>query len=163
MPKFSLWCVCVCVCVCVCDSHAGCNLSYCLSWYAFQLNSTCTLGFVVVASLIYIAVRKPLAMSQSSPLCLVSRVPSFLRQWMVWSFQTCGVPGISAFPEGDNVFAWIGTIKGSLQLSMKDWPTGWHWSSLQTIPSNLQVSNLTHSASIPMSTNMATFALICCR
>jgi len=78
---FSL--VCVCVCVCVCDSHAGCNLSFCLSWYAFQLNSTCTLGFVVVASLIYIAARKPLAMSLSSPHCLVSRVPSFLRQWMV--------------------------------------------------------------------------------
>ncbi len=29
------------------------------------------------------------------------------------SFQTCGDPGISAFPEGDNIFAWIGTIKGS--------------------------------------------------
>lgn len=27
--------------------------------------------------------------------------------------QTCGDPGISAFPEGDNIFSWIGTIKGS--------------------------------------------------
>jgi hypothetical protein len=78
--------------------------------------------------LIYIAARKPLAMSLSSPHCLVSRVPSFLRQWMVWFFQTCGVLGIPAFPEGDNIFAWIGTIKGSLQLSMRDWPTSWHWS-----------------------------------
>lgn len=24
-----------------------------------------------------------------------------------------GDPGISAFPEGDNIFSWIGTIKGS--------------------------------------------------
>ncbi|CAM6049235.1 unnamed protein product [Sphagnum compactum] len=31
--------------------------------------------------------------------------------------STCGVPGISVFPEGDNIFAWIGTIKGSKFLS----------------------------------------------
>ncbi|KAH9563646.1 hypothetical protein CY35_05G136500 [Sphagnum magellanicum] len=36
------------------------------------------------------------------------------------SLMTCGVLGIPAFPEGDNIFAWIGTIKGSLQLSMRD-------------------------------------------
>ncbi|KAG0576014.1 hypothetical protein KC19_5G048500 [Ceratodon purpureus] len=29
------------------------------------------------------------------------------------SLMTCGDPGISAFPEGDNIFSWIGTIKGS--------------------------------------------------
>ena len=42
--------------------------------------------------------------------------------------QTCGDPGISAFPEGDNIFLWVGTIKGcaatvydglSYKLSMK--------------------------------------------
>jgi ubiquitin-conjugating enzyme E2 C len=30
-----------------------------------------------------------------------------------YDVQTCGDPGISAFPEGDNIFSWIGTIKGS--------------------------------------------------
>lgn len=30
-----------------------------------------------------------------------------------YGVQTCGDPGISAFPEGDNIFSWIGTIKGS--------------------------------------------------
>jgi ubiquitin-conjugating enzyme E2 C len=29
------------------------------------------------------------------------------------SLMTCGDPGISGFPEGDNIFSWIGTIKGS--------------------------------------------------
>ena len=28
--------------------------------------------------------------------------------------QTRGDPGVSAFPEGDNIFSWVGTIKGSL-------------------------------------------------
>lgn len=28
--------------------------------------------------------------------------------------QTCVDPGISAFPDGDNIFSWIGTIKGSV-------------------------------------------------
>lgn len=27
--------------------------------------------------------------------------------------QTRGDPGVSAFPEGDNIFSWVGTIKGS--------------------------------------------------
>lgn len=29
------------------------------------------------------------------------------------SLMTCGDPGISAFPEGDNIFSWAGTIQGS--------------------------------------------------
>ncbi|MCO5583933.1 hypothetical protein L7F22_037851 [Adiantum nelumboides] len=29
------------------------------------------------------------------------------------ALMTCGDPGVSAFPEGDNIFSWIGTIKGS--------------------------------------------------
>ncbi|BBN06501.1 ubiquitin-conjugating enzyme E2 C [Marchantia polymorpha subsp. ruderalis] len=29
------------------------------------------------------------------------------------SLMTCGDPGISAFPDGDNIFSWVGTIKGS--------------------------------------------------
>lgn len=41
-------------------------------------------------------------------------------QAKLMSLMTCGVLGISAFPEGDNIFAWIGTIEGSLQLSMRD-------------------------------------------
>ena len=45
-------------------------------------------------------------------------IPIFLRIFCLGdmgflTFQTCGDPGISAFPEGDNIFSWIGTIKGS--------------------------------------------------
>eukprot|EP00250_Pteridium_aquilinum_P008957 c18339_g1_i1 orf=322-879(-) len=29
------------------------------------------------------------------------------------ALMTCGDPGVSAFPEGDNIFSWVGTIKGS--------------------------------------------------
>ncbi|KAH8962935.1 hypothetical protein BDL97_05G127100 [Sphagnum fallax] len=38
-------------------------------------------------------------------------------QAKLMSLMTCGVLGISAFPEGDNIFAWIGTIEGSKFLS----------------------------------------------
>lgn len=30
------------------------------------------------------------------------------------ALMTCGDPGVSAFPEGDNIFSWVGTIKGSV-------------------------------------------------
>ncbi|CAK9877141.1 unnamed protein product [Sphagnum jensenii] len=39
------------------------------------------------------------------------------RKSLGFPFNTCGVLGISAFPEGDNIFAWIGTIEGSKFLS----------------------------------------------
>jgi hypothetical protein len=77
--------------------------------------------------------------------------------------QTCGDPGISGFPEGDNIFSWIGTIKGSTATVYEGLASSWLWSSLLTTPSNLPLSNLTRFASIPMLTNMATYALIFCR
>lgn len=36
----------------------------------------------------------------------------FLKKNIVVASQMSGSPGISAFPEGDNMFKWIGTIEG---------------------------------------------------
>eukprot|EP00249_Psilotum_nudum_P012037 c23547_g1_i1 orf=444-1016(+) len=34
-------------------------------------------------------------------------------QTELMALMTCGDPGISAFPDGENIFSWVGTIKGS--------------------------------------------------
>ncbi|KAH7424274.1 hypothetical protein KP509_11G000500 [Ceratopteris richardii] len=34
-------------------------------------------------------------------------------QTELMALMTSGDPGVSAFPEGDNIFSWVGTIKGS--------------------------------------------------
>eukprot|EP00850_Spirogloea_muscicola_P011882 SM000075S21971 [mRNA] locus=s75:384172:385622:- [translate_table: standard] len=57
----------------------------------------------------------PAAGKHSQPGCPSADGHSVARrlQSELMALMTCGDPGISAFPEGDNIFQWAGTIKGS--------------------------------------------------
>jgi hypothetical protein len=100
-----------------CDFSAGCKLSWCLSWYdallqhwsghrqefVFSLGGGLFLGLALFALGCYLILYN---------ICENFHLRSLSRLfWVI--FQTCGDPGISGFPEGDNIFSWIGTIKGS--------------------------------------------------
>jgi ubiquitin-protein ligase len=95
---------------------AGCNLSWCLSWYAPQPVSIDLLQMMPPPRDGHCRTHN----LELGFLCDWQVIKCLLWVWFFcWccglcdSFQTCGDPGISAFPEGDNIFAWIGTIKGS--------------------------------------------------
>ncbi|EFJ20234.1 ubiquitin-conjugating enzyme 19, E2 [Selaginella moellendorffii] len=60
------------------------------------------------------ATNNPASSKQSKPNLQPVDSHSVTRrlQSELMALMTCGDPGISAFPDGDNIFTWIGTIKG---------------------------------------------------
>ncbi|ONK63495.1 uncharacterized protein A4U43_C07F15740 [Asparagus officinalis] len=68
-----------------------------------------------ITSNISVVAPPPSAGKQSPPVATGCDGQSVLKrlQSELMSLMMCGDPGISAFPEGDNIFNWKGTITGS--------------------------------------------------